>query len=101
MALTGRFNFKRTWLSRLTFVVEEEYQSLWGGEKRRWRRATLADLAEPEMRPLVDLRFQRQFRGPASAPIEPTVQPTTASADAVMAFPSVTTGERQKRTTEH
>jgi hypothetical protein len=29
--------------------------------KRRWRRATLLDLAQPEMRALIDLRFQPQF----------------------------------------
>ena len=65
--LTGRFNFKRTWGRRLGLVVEEEYASRWGGEKRRWRRATLADLAEPEMRALIDLRFQRKFGGLSTA----------------------------------
>jgi hypothetical protein len=64
--LTGRFNFRKTLRGRLGLVVEEEYRSLWGGEKRRWRSATLADLAEPEMRALVDLRFQRQFGGLSS-----------------------------------
>ena len=47
MALTGRFNFKKAWRGRLSFVVEEKCASRWGGEKRRWRRGTLADLAEP------------------------------------------------------
>ena len=77
--LTGRFNFKRAWWGRLGLVVEEEYPSLWGGEKHRWRRATLADLAEPEMRALVDLRFQRQFRGrPSTEPVaEPASLPKT------------------------
>jgi len=95
VALTGRFNFKRTWRSRLTFVIEEEYQSFWGGEKRRWRRATLADLAEPEMRPLVDLRFQRQFRSRAAVPVEAEAQPNSSLPDTVVTFPT----EREKRTT--
>jgi hypothetical protein len=72
--LTGRFNLTRTWRGRLALVVEEEYPSLWGGEKRRWRRATLADLAEPEMRALVDLRFQRQFTGRPAKSVEPVAK---------------------------
>jgi hypothetical protein len=65
MALTGRFNFRRSWFGKLMLEVEEEVKPLFGGEnkplKRRWRRATLIDLAQPEMRPLIDLRFQPQF----------------------------------------
>jgi hypothetical protein len=46
----------------MSLVVEEDVHSRWGGEqKRRWRRATFRDLAEPEMRALIDLRFQPQF----------------------------------------
>jgi hypothetical protein len=65
MALTGRFNFRRSWLGKLMLEVEEEVKPFFGGDskalKRRWRRATLLDLAQPEMRPLIDLRFQPQF----------------------------------------
>ena len=66
MALTGRFNFRRSWFGKLMLEVEEEVKPLFGGGegkplKRRWRRATLIDLAQPEMRPLIDLRFQPQF----------------------------------------
>lgn len=94
--MTGRFNFKKTWLGKLTFVVEEEYQWLWGGEKRRWRRATLADLAEPEMRPLVDLRFQRQFNSRAATPlVKADAQATGPLPDTVVTFPA----EREKRIT--
>ena len=84
MALTGRFNFKKTWRGRLSFVVEEECASRWGGEKRRWRRGTLADLAEPEMRALVDLRFQRQFRGRTAVSDEAKAQ-SDSSLDTVTA----------------
>jgi hypothetical protein len=65
MALTGRFNFRRSWFGKLVLEVEEEAKPFFGGEKkplkRRWRRASLIDLAQPEMRPLIDLRFQPQF----------------------------------------
>jgi hypothetical protein len=76
MSLTGRFNFHKTWRGRLLLEVEEEVQPRWGGEKRRWRRATLEDLAEPEMRALIDLRFKPQFmlRVSPSTEIE-TAQP--------------------------
>lgn len=65
MALTGRFNFRRSWFGRLMLEVEEEVKPFFASEKRplkrRWRRATLIDLAQPEMRALIDLRFQPQF----------------------------------------
>ncbi len=65
MGLTGRFNFRRSWFGKLLLEVEEEVKPFFGGDnqplKRRWRRATLIDLAQPEMRPLIDLRFQPQF----------------------------------------
>ena len=66
MSLTGRFNFRKTWRGKLTLEVEEQVSSRWGGEKRRWRSAQLTDLAEPEMRALIDLRFQPQFMSRAS-----------------------------------
>ena len=64
MALTGRFNFRRSMFGRLVLEVEEETKPLFGSDKKvkhRWRRATLIDLAQPEMRALIDLRFQPQF----------------------------------------
>ncbi len=64
MSLTGRFNFRKTWFGGLTLEVEEEVKPLFGSGdklKRRWRRAKLIDLAEPELRALIDLRFQPQF----------------------------------------
>lgn len=67
MSLTGRFNFSKSWRGKLTLEVEEIAQPRWGGEKRRWRRATLSDLAEPEMRALIDLRFKPQFFATASS----------------------------------
>jgi hypothetical protein len=68
MSLTGRFNFRKTWRGYLHLEVEEEVASRWGGEKRRWRRATLIDLAQPEMRALIDLRSKPQFMARTAPP---------------------------------
>ncbi len=87
MGLTGRYNFRRSWRSRLTFIVEEEYQSLWGGEKRRWRSATLADLAEPEMRQLLNFRFERQFRRGGSGLVKAAAQPSLLHNDSLRSRP--------------
>jgi hypothetical protein len=71
MAITGRFNFRRSWFGKLVLVVEEEVKPFFASEKKpvkhRWRRATLIDLAQPEMRALIDLRPQRQFLSRTSA----------------------------------
>jgi hypothetical protein len=67
MALTGRFNFRKTLTGRLRLQVEYEGASLWGfltGKKtacRRWRDATVLDLAAPELRTLIDQRFRPQW----------------------------------------
>ena len=67
MALTGRFNFRKTFTGRLRLQVEYEGASLWGfliGKTtacRRWRDATVLDLAAPELRTLIDQRFRPQF----------------------------------------
>ena len=67
MALTGRFNFRKTLSGRLRLQVEYEGSSLWGfltGKKtacRRWRDAAVLDLSAPELRSLIDQRFHPQF----------------------------------------
>ena len=47
MALTGRFNFKRSWFGNLMLEVEDEVKPAFWSErkplKRHWRRATLID----------------------------------------------------------
>src|SRR5215212_8939643 len=59
MALTGKFDFRRTWSGKLILYVEEEVKLLFRRKlKRRWRRAKLIDMAEPELRRLMDMRFQ-------------------------------------------
>ena len=94
MALTGRFNFRRSLFGRLVLEVEEEAKPLFGGDKKplkhRWRRATLIDLAQPEMRALIDLRFQPQFMARSSLrPIDVPVG-STSKGDEV---PSVVAGQ--------
>ncbi len=67
MALTGRFNLRKTFTGRIVLQVEEEVQSFWGRMTgrpklhRRWRDAGVLDLAAPELRSLVDLRFRPRY----------------------------------------
>ena len=67
MALTGRFNLRKTWTGRIVLQVEEEVPSFWSrmtGKtklRRRWRDANVLDLAAPELRGLVDLRFRPRY----------------------------------------
>jgi hypothetical protein len=68
MAMTGRFDFRKSLLSgKIVLRVEEEVKALWSrsGErpmKKRWRDATLVDLTTPEMRTLIDARFRPNGR---------------------------------------
>lgn len=66
MALTGRFTFRRSFWGKILLVVEEEVPAIWPMSRRtpyrkRWRPATLMDLAAPELRMLIDLRYKPQF----------------------------------------
>ncbi len=66
MPLTGRFNLRRTIGGKIVLQVEEEVKRLWPFSrwhptKRRWRDATIMDLAQPELRPLMDLRYKLGF----------------------------------------
>jgi len=67
MALTGRFNLRKTFTGRIVLQVEEEVQGFWGRMMgrpklhRRWRDANVLDLAAPELRSLVDLRFRPRY----------------------------------------
>ncbi|HYF53675.1 MAG TPA: hypothetical protein VEA41_05410 [Salinarimonas sp.] len=61
MALTGRFTFRRTWRGRIVLQVEEEVKGWSQARRRRWRDATMVDLAQPEMRSLIDLRHRPHF----------------------------------------
>jgi hypothetical protein len=66
MALTGRFTFRRSFGGRIILQVEEQKRTVWPFSRRtpsrkRWRDASLMDLAAPELRALIDLRFKPQF----------------------------------------
>jgi hypothetical protein len=66
MALTGRFTFKRSLWGKIVLQVEEEVRAPWPMSRRtpfrkRWRNATLMDLAATELRALMDLRYKPQF----------------------------------------
>jgi hypothetical protein len=66
MPLTGRFNLRRTMGGKIVLQVEEEVRRIWPFSrkqltKRRWRDATVMDLAQPELRPLMDLRYKSGF----------------------------------------
>ena len=93
MALTGKFRFRKTLWGRIALQLEEEVKPFWskpGALKRRWRDATLMDLAAPEMRCLIDMGLKpwtRSQRLPApskaSDPLrnempQPTESPSAA-----------------------
>lgn len=66
MALTGRFTFRRTFTGKIVLQLEEEVKAYWPKSRKspyvkRWRNATLMDLAAPELRALMDLRYKPQF----------------------------------------
>ena len=57
MALTGTINFRKSLFGGIVLQVEEEVKPRFSNKmKRRWRRATLMDLAQPELRILIDMR---------------------------------------------
>jgi hypothetical protein len=61
MGLTGKYRFRKSLWGKIVLQVEEEVKPFWskpGALKQRWRDATLMDLAAPEMRPLIDMRFK-------------------------------------------
>jgi hypothetical protein len=67
MALTGKFRFRKTLWGKIVLQIEEEVKPFWSRSKPEalkqcWRDATLMDLAAPEVRPLIDMRFRPQFR---------------------------------------
>ena len=75
MPLTGKFRFRKTLWGKIVLQLEEEAKPFWsksGAPKRRWRDATLMDLADPVMRPLIDMRFRPHFQSQNSFAAEAT-----------------------------
>ncbi|MEZ0170927.1 hypothetical protein [Microvirga sp. TS319] len=75
MALTGRFNLRKSFSGRIILQVEEEVKSVWSlfsrepKFRRRWRDAKPMDLAAAELRALMDLRNRPRY---VSQAFEPT-----------------------------
>jgi len=63
VAVTGRFNFRKTLRGKVVLQLEEDVKAAWPRKrtKRRWRDANLMDLARPELRPLIDLRSKPNY----------------------------------------
>ena len=94
MALTGRFNLRKSFSGRIILQVEEEVKSAWSlfsrqsKFRKRWRDATAMDLPATELRALMDLRnrprsFVQAFEPtqivrPSSRQTDPTL-PTLSS----------------------
>ena len=77
MGLTGKFKFRKTLWGKIVLQIEEEVKPFWSrsnpeARKRRWRDATLMDLAAPEMRTLIDMRFRPHLRSQSSFAPEAT-----------------------------
>jgi hypothetical protein len=70
MALTGRFDFRRTMTGHLRLWVEYDANTFWGSLTRkrtycrRWRNANIMDLTAPELRRLLDMRFTHSLHMP-------------------------------------
>jgi hypothetical protein len=62
MALTGQYQFRKSFGGKLILQVEEEVPTVWSWfgtprTKKRWRDASLMDLSAPALRLLLDWRF--------------------------------------------
>ena len=80
MALTGRFKFRKTLWGKTVLQLEEEVKPLWSGSKpnalkRRWRDAKLMDLADPALRPLIDMRFKPHLWARSASGLEAELAP--------------------------
>lgn len=86
MALTGRFNLRKSFSGRIILQVEEEVKSAWGLFSRtpklrtRWRDAKAMDLPAVELRALMDLRNRPRGYSQAYAPTHVT-RPATRQPD--------------------
>src|SRR5215212_11384220 len=75
MGLTGKFKFRKTLWGKIVLQIEEEVKPFWSrsspeARKRRWRDAILMDLAAPEMRSLIDMRFKPHLWARSSLGLE-------------------------------
>lgn len=86
MALTGRFNLRKSFSGRIILQVEEEVKSAWSlfskqpKFRRRWRDAKAMDLPATELRALMDLRNRPRSFMQAYEPTQ-VVRPAERHAD--------------------
>ena len=68
MPLTGRFDFRKTFSGKLVLILEEDVRALSplrkGSTRRRWRKATVMDLAATELRSMMDHRSKPNYHVP-------------------------------------
>jgi hypothetical protein len=93
MALTGRFTFKRSLWGKIVLQLEEEVRATWPVSRRtpfkkRWRNATLMDLAAPELRALMDLRYKPQFMAQYEYLAQDAHQPAPRKEETVKPIPN-------------
>ncbi len=101
MALTGKIDFRKSWSGSLVLLVEEDVKALLSRKlKRRWRRATLMDLAQPELRLLIDMRSQPQLEWRTSVRMAPS-PPTSPLPRAFPAGDRAKSGEETDRRVTH
>jgi hypothetical protein len=86
MALTGRFDFRKTLSGRLVLLLEEDVAVSFSrlrkrSTRRRWRRARVIDLAAAEMRHLMDLRLKPNYQAPVRSFVELPLASHLPSAD--------------------
>ena len=105
MPLTGRFNFRRTLTGRIVLQVEEDKPLWWsskGKTRRHYRDANVMDLANPEMRALIDLRNKPQFIDPLTRAPEQVRQPVSDREDHIStALTPQVDGESEARISTH
>jgi hypothetical protein len=92
VALTGRYDFRKTWTGKIVLRIEEEVPSFWSRgksaqTKKRWRDANLMDLTARELRVLMDSRLRPLLMAQYAAPGTAAAPKQTDQAEAPVAVP--------------
>ena len=104
MALTGRFNLRKSFSGRIILQVEEEVKNLWSlfsrqpKFRKRWRDAKAMDLSAAELRALMDLRNRPRYVTQAFEPTQ-IVRSVLRTEDPVL--PSRTVPEEVRSVATH
>jgi len=103
MALTGRFNLRKSFSGRIILQVEEEVKSIWSlfsrqpKFRKRWRDAKAMDLPAAELRALMDLRNRPRFVAQAFEPTQ-IVRPLPRVEEPAIPSPTITEDVRSVAT---